>query len=357
MESGGVGRLAQVVFLGFIEMLDAFGGDAEGLALLDHVTGEVLSGRFGIRAGRLGGAADIAVGQGVVPGDRGTEVISVLVDTFNQNRAAGAVVLEADRSADPVPGELPDLGLDGLLGDLDDSRIQKVRDVGGLEDLIQNLEITGGLQTLQLPEGLQLSGLIAPDKGVRIDGLQRRGKDHASQPGEVHEGVGRDLRDVALENHAGNLILQPGPGGGILLAEGGHLAGAADDQGAGPLVIEIREAGADHLDGAAGGGGGAVGDRTGGVDFHRDLHGVKVNLVPSVGELVPAVGIAPPVPVSIVAVLFTPVPLPVFSCGAGGAVHGGKADHHADDQENGQKNSQLFHCLNPLYNNFIKTLR
>ena len=356
MEGGGVGRLAEVVFLFLVEMLDPIGGDAVGFTLLDHITGEALAGGNGVGARRLGNTVHIGIGQSVVPGDLGAEV-AVLIDALDQDRAAGLVVLDADGLADPVPGELPDLILDGLLGDLHDFGIQKVLDAGCREDLVEDIEIAGVLNALQLLEGLQLSGLIAPDKGVRIDGLQRRGKDHASQPGEVHEGVGGDLRDVALENHAGDLILQVGPGGGILLAEGGHLASAADDQGAGPLVIEIREAGADHLDGAAGGGGGAVGDRTGGVDFHRDLHGVKVNLVPFVGELVPAVGIAPPVPVSIVAVLFAPVPLPVFSCGAGGAVHGGKADHHADDQENGQKNSQLFHCLNPLYNNFIKTLR
>ena len=300
---------------------------------------------------------DIAVCQGVIPCDRGAEVGSVLVDALNQDRAAGAVVFDADGPADPVPGELPDLILDVLFGDFHDPGIQKILDVGGLEDLVEGVEIAGELQALQRTEGLQGAGFLTPHEGVRIDGLQRRGENHALQPGEVHKGVGGDLRDVALDNHADRLVLQVGPGRGILLAEGGHLAGAADDQDTGPLVVEIREAGVDHLDGGSGGFRGGVGGGARGVDLHGNLHRTEVDLVPLVGKLVPAVVVAPAVPIPAVAVLFAPVPHPVSPVGAGRGMQGGKARHHADDQKYGQQDFQFFHCLQPLYNNFIKTLR
>ena len=327
-------------------MLDALRRDTEGLTLFNDFTGK----RFtSIRAERLGSAVDLGVSGCVIPSDCGLEIVAVLVDALDEDGAAGLVVLDADGLADPVPGELPDLILDGLLGDLHDSGIQKVLDVGGLEDLVEGVEIAGELQALQRPEGLQRSGFIAPDKGIRVDGLQRRGENHASHSGEVHEGMGRNLRDVALQNHAGGLVLQIGPGSGVLLAEGGHIAGAADDQGAGPLVVEIGEAGADQLRGAAGGGRGAVGGRPGDVDFHGDRHGTELDLVPLIRKLVPAVIVAPAVPVTPIAVLFAPVPLPVYPRCAGGGVQGCKADHHADHQENGQKDFHFFHLSLPLY--------
>ena len=356
MECGEIGRLAEVILFPLIEILDAVCIDRVGLTFFDHVTGKILAGILRVSAGGLRITVHIPIGQGVVPGNRGAEIGSVFINALNKDGAAGPVVLDADGLADPVPGELPDLVLDGLLGDLHDPGIQKVLDVGGLENLIKRVEITGELQALQRPEGLQRSGFIAPEKSIRIDGLQRRGEDHTSQPGEVHEGMGRDPRDVALQDHTGGLILQVGPGSGVLLAEGGHLAGAADDQGAGPLIVEIGEAGADHLRGAAGGGRGAVGGRPGDINFHGDHDRTEIDLVPLIRKFVPAVTVAPAVPVAPVAVLFAPVPLPVFLRGTGRAVQGGKADHHADDQENGQKDFEFFHLSQPLYNNFIKTL-
>ena len=356
MERGKISRLAEIILFKLVEMLDTFWGDTEGLALFDHVTGETLARRLRVRAQRLRGAVHIGVGQSIVPSDSSAEIVAVFVDAFNEDGAAGFVILDTDGLPDPVPGELPDLVLDGLLGDFHDSGIQKVLDVGGLENLVERVEISGELQTLQRTEGLQRSGFIAPDKRIRIDGLQRRGENNASQSGEVHESMRGDLRDVALQDHTGGLVFQIGPGSGVLLAEGGHLTGAADDQGAGPLIVEIREAGTNHLRGAAGGCRGSVGDCTGCIDFHGDRHRTEVDLVPLVGKLVPTVGIAPAVPVTPVAVLFAPVPLPVFLCGAGRAVQGGKTDHHADDQENGQKDFHFFHLSLPLYNNFIKTL-
>ena len=349
MESGEIGRLAEVVLLKLVEMLDTLRCDAVSLALLDHVTGKVFPGFLRIGAGRLGITPDIGVGQSVVPGDRSLEIIAVLVDTLNEDGASGLVVFDTDGPPDPVPGELPDLILNCFLGDLHDSGVQKVLDIGSFEDLVEGIEIAGELQALQRAEGLQGSRLIAPNEGVRIDGLQRRGENHTSQSGKIHKGVGGNPRDIALQNHAGSLVLQVGPGRRVLLAEGGHLAGTADDQGAGPLIVKIREAGTDQLRGAAGGRRGSVRSRPGDVDFHGDHDRSEIDLVPLVRELVPAVTVAPAVPVTPVAVLFTPVPLPVFLRGAGRGVQGSKADHHADDQKNRQKDFEFFHLSQPLY--------
>ena len=351
MEAGKVSRLTEVIDFPVIDVLDTFRCDAEGIAFCNDIAGQALSG--GIRADGLRSGLEAAdrtvLGDGHIPGNRGAEVISVLIKTLDEDGASGLVVLDADGLPDPVPGELPDLILDGLLGDFHNSGIQKVLDVGGLENLVERVEISGELQTLQWTEGLQRSGFIAPDKRIRIDGLQRRGENYASQSGEVHESMRGDLRDVALQDHSGGLVFQIGPGSGVLLAEGGHLTGAADDQGAGPLIVEIRKAGTNHLRGAAGGCRGSVGDCTGCIDFHGDHDRIEVDLVPLIGKLIPAVTVAPAVPVAPVAVLFTPVPLPVFLRGTGRGVQGSKADHHADDQENGQKDFHFFHLSLPLY--------
>ena len=141
MEGGKIGRLTEIVLFKLIEILDTVGVNRVGLALLDHFAGEIFVRCFRIRTERLGGTVNIGIGQRVIPGDRRTEVGSVLVDALNQDRTAGAVILDTNGLADPIPGELPDLILDGFLSDLHDSGIQKILDVGGLENLVEGIEI------------------------------------------------------------------------------------------------------------------------------------------------------------------------------------------------------------------------
>ena len=317
------------------------------MALLHNLAGQVRrhvsGGVHGVDADGLGVAAGAQVGLVDIFDDRVIGV-AVLVDAIDADRAAGGVVLDAERLPETEPGQLGDLVLDGLFGDLYDLCIQEVLNVAGLENLVQVVQIAGVFETLELLEGRELPDLIAPGEGFGVNAFQRHGQDHASEQREVDKCVGGDRRDIPVENHAGASVLQVGPRGGVQLVELRHLTGAADDQRSGPLVEVVGEAGGHEPGGAAGGcrRAGGIGAQGSGDVLDGNTHLGKLGLDPEPVRVDVAVFVDVTIPIPVVMVV-VPVPLPVTPGGTGLAAQRCKAEHHAEHQENGQGNFHLFH--------------